>query len=289
MSKESNAYIISFAIALIVVIASALGMAQEVLKKPQTEAKELDTQKQILSAIVPLSEVGETPSQVNEYYAKHIEAIAVDINGDEKKLDGTEPIVPEKVSIRKEFKKPNKADKILPVFKFKDDQGKVIAYILPVYGNGLWDNIWGFIALEPDMNTVKGAIFDHKGETPGLGARISEENVQNRYKGKKIYNEKGTLESIAMIKGEGNVEPGSLTGYEVDGLSGATITARGVNAMLKNYFGLYENYINKVKAASQKPTETVVVTETDSLANSTIDSLTQKVMDSTVMDSTNQQ
>lgn len=289
MSKESNAYIISFAIVLIIVIASALGLAQEVLKKPQTEAKDLDTQKQILSAIVPLSEVGETPKQVNEYYAKHIEAFAVDVNGDEKKLDGTEPIVPEKVSIRKEFKKPNKTDKILPVFKFKDEQGKVIAYILPVYGKGLWDNIWGYIALEPDMNTVKGAIFDHKGETPGLGARIADLDIQSRYKGKKIYNEKGELESVFMIKGEGNVDPTKLKDYEVDGMSGATITGRGVNAMLKNYFELYENYIKKVKEANQKPTETAVVTEIDSLTNSTIDSLTQKVMDSTVKDSTNQQ
>lgn len=250
MSKESNAYIITFALGMIIVIASALGLAQEALKQRQTDARNLDTQKQILSAIVPLSEVGETAEQVNTYYAKHIEAIAVDVNGDEKKMQGDEPIIPEKVSIRKEFKKKDKAEKILPVFKFKDDEGKVSAYILPVYGNGLWDNIWGYIALEPDMKTIKGAVFDHKGETPGLGARIADTEVENRYQGKTIYNEKGELASVEMIKGEGNAKPEDLTEHKVDGLSGATITARGVNAMLENYFALYENYIQQVKKTS---------------------------------------
>lgn len=249
MSKESNAYIISFAVAMIVVIAATLGFAKEFLKESQTNAVNLDTQKQILSAIVPLSEVGETGEQVNAYYAKHIESIAVDVNGDEKKMDGKEPIIPEKVSIRKEFKKKDKAEKILPVFKFKDDAGKVTAYILPVYGNGLWDNIWGYIALEPDMKTVKGAVFDHKGETPGLGARIADKDIQSRYAGKTIYNDKGEP-GIEMIKGEGNVDPASLANYKVDGMSGATITGRGVNDMLKNYFTLYENYMQKVKKSA---------------------------------------
>jgi Na+-transporting NADH:ubiquinone oxidoreductase subunit C len=255
MSKESNIYIVSFAVIMIVVIAATLGFAKEFLKESQTQAVELDTQKQILSAIIPLSDINNseekspTTKEVNEYYAKHIEAITVDVNGDEKKAnqDG-EQIVPEKVSIRKEFRK-DKADKTLPVFKFKDDDGKVTAYILPVYGNGLWDNIWGYIALEPDMRTVKGAVFDHKGETPGLGARISDDDIESRYAGKTIYNDKGEP-GIEMIKGEGNVDKASLESYKVDGMSGATITARGVNDMLKNYFTLYENYMQKVIKSS---------------------------------------
>ena len=257
MSKESNAYIVIFAVALIVVIGSALGLAEVLLKERQTEAVNLDTQKQILSAIIPLSDINKsedrdpTAEEVNAYYARHIESIAVDVNGDEKKMnEDKEPIIPEKVSIRKEFKKQEKSEKILPVFKFKDDAGKVTAYILPVYGSGLWDDIWGYIALEPDMRTVKGAVFDHKGETPGLGARIADQEVEDRYKGKQIYDADGKLTSIEMIKGEGNIEPGSLEGYRVDGLSGATITGRGVNDMLKNYFALYENYIQKVKKSS---------------------------------------
>lgn len=251
MSKESNAYIVTFSIGMILVIAVVLGLVKELTKDAQRQAVELDTQKQILSAIVPLDKVGKTAVEVNAYYAKHIESIAVDVNGDEKTTnqDG-EKIIPEKISIRKEFKKKEKSEKTLPVFKFKDDAGKVTAYILPVYGNGLWDNIWGYVALEPDMKTVKGAVFDHQGETPGLGARIADEKVQARYKGKSVADETGELVGIEMIKGEGNAKPEELTANKVDGLSGATITARGVNAMLKNYLGLYENYIQKVQKSS---------------------------------------
>lgn len=235
---------------MIVVIAATLGFAKEFLKESQTQAIELDTQKQILSAIVPLEQVGETGEEVNAYYAKHIESIAVDVNGDEKKMtEKGEKIFPEKVDIRKQFKEKNETKKILPVFKFKDDAGKVTAYILPVYGNGLWDNIWGYIALEPDMKTVKGAVFDHKGETPGLGARIADTEVESRYQGKTIYDKDGKLASIEMIKGEKNPSD-KITEHTVDGLSGATITARGVNLMLEKYFILYENYIQKVKKSS---------------------------------------
>lgn len=260
MSKESNAYIIIFASVMAILIAVALGAASEGLKPRQEAAVALDTQKQILSAVVPLSEVGQTPQAISEYYAKHIESIAVDVNGDVKETNESgERIIPEKVSIRKEFKKPSKDEKILPVFIYKDDAGKPQAYILPTYGNGLWDNIWGYVALSPDMNTIKGTVFAHKGETPGLGARIADQNVQDRFKGKKIYDESGNLKSVEMIKGEGNVDANALGSHQVDGLSGATITARGLNAMLENYFGLYQNYINKVKKTASKQPVTPVL------------------------------
>ena len=76
--------------------------------------------------------------------------------------------------------------------------------MLPVYGYGLWNNIWGFVALKSDLNTVQGVKFQHAGETPGLGARIeSDEEVQNRYKGKTIFDQ-DKLVSVTMMKGEGN-------------------------------------------------------------------------------------
>ncbi len=74
-------------------------------------------------------------------------------------------------------------------------------YILPVYGNGLWDDIWGYVALEDDLATLRGAVFDHAGETPGLGARITSVDVQERFKGKKIYDELGEAGSHNNGKG----------------------------------------------------------------------------------------
>ena len=105
-----------------------------------------------------------------------------------------------------------------------------------MFGNGLWDWISGFVALDKDLNKVVGVAFDHKTETPGLGARISSEEIQSRYKGKKIFNELGDLVSIKMLKKENNI---NLTFHEVDGMSGATITANGLNDMLKNYLDFF--------------------------------------------------
>jgi Na+-transporting NADH:ubiquinone oxidoreductase subunit C len=103
------------------------------------------------------------------------------------------------------------------------------------------------VALAEDLNAIPGAVFDHTGETPGLGARISESEVQTRFIGKEVYDSDGTLVSVSMLKGEGNkVE--SLDSHHVDGLAGATITARGVNNMLLNYLGYYQNYLKKISS-----------------------------------------
>jgi Na+-transporting NADH:ubiquinone oxidoreductase subunit C len=120
-----------------------------------------------------------------------------------------------------------------------------------MFGAGLWDWISGFVALESDLNTVKGVAFDHKSETPGLGARITEEGVKARYVGKKIFDADGSLQSVAMIKGEKG-EP--LDDHHIDGMSGATLTGKGVNAMLSDYFGYYSKFIEKTKSASAQAT-----------------------------------
>ena len=109
---------------------------------------------------------------------------------------------------------------------------------------GLWDWISGYIALESDLNTVKGIAFDHKQETPGLGARITTSEVQERYKGKEIF-DGSELVSVSMVKGEGN--PG-LSSHQVDGMSGATITGKGVNQMLEHYLECYTSYFEKIKS-----------------------------------------
>ena len=100
------------------------------------------------------------------------------------------------------------------------------------------------ITLSVRRNEIVGVAFDHKAETPGLGARISSDEIQERYKGKKIFNELGDLVSIKMLKKENNK---MLTLHEVDGMSGATITANGLNDMLKNYLDCYLPFIKKNK------------------------------------------
>ena len=180
-------------------------------------------------------------------YDQKIESLVVDIQGNPVETDESgAPIVAENVSIEKNYKLPPE-ERLYPVFLFKGDDGGVEAYILPIYGNGLWDVIWGYVALDKDMNTIKGAVFDHRGETPGLGSRIAEAEVQSRFVGRKVYNPGGELVSVSMLKGEGN-PPESMDDHHVDGLAGATITARGLNNMLLNYLGHYENYLKKVSS-----------------------------------------
>lgn len=249
--QQSNTYIIVFSAILTIVLGGLLSLANQGLKPMQQKSVELDTKKKILGAVTELE--GKMGDEILDLYGQTIESIVVDINGelitkDEKGLD----LEAEKVNIAKNFKKGSE-ERMYPVFIYHKAGNKdaIEAYIFPVYGKGLWGPIWGFIALETDLNTIKGTSFDHKTETPGLGSRITSKEIRNRYNGKKVFNNSGDLVSISMLKGENN-PPGALDDHHIDGLSGATLTANGVNDMLENYFKSYQGYINKSKGATKK-------------------------------------
>lgn len=236
--QRSNGYIIGFSVLLTVILGGLLTWAALALKDTQKTAIALDTRKQILSAVMNTTDVDK--KELSKKYDARIKSIVVDYKGEE--VSG---IAAEKLDIRKEYKK-SKEERLYPVYKYMDEKNpeSVEAYVIPLYGNGLWDNIWGYLAVNPAYTEIVGVSFDHKGETPGLGARITEKKVQDRYKGKKIVDEAGQIVSVNMVKGEGNA---NLTPYQVDGMSGATITGDGVNAMLENYITYYKNYFEKVK------------------------------------------
>ena len=241
--QQSNTYILIFSLITTVIIGGLLSLAAVGLAPAQKVAIELDTKSQILGAVMELS----PEDDVLEIYDERISSIVVNTNGEvvETGEEG-EPLIAENVNIEKQYK-VTPEDKLLPVFKFhKEGSDEVEAYIFPVYGNGLWDNIWGYIAVETDLVTIRGARFAHAGETPGLGARITEIEVQDRFAGKKIYNDLGELVSVTMMKGE-DTDPEYLDPHHVDGMSGATLTAKGVNEMLERYFNYYDAYIQKIK------------------------------------------
>ncbi|MDR7131150.1 Na+-transporting NADH:ubiquinone oxidoreductase subunit C [Algoriphagus sp. 4150] len=248
--QQSNAYIITFSVILTVVLGLLLSGTSQVLGPMQKEAIALDTKKQILGAVIPVEEVNAMkPEEVNKYYESHIASIVVDVNGEEITEKDGATVTAESVDIAKNYKKPAE-ERLYPVFIYHEegDKNKVQSYIFPLYGAGLWDAIWGYVALETDMNTVGGITLAHAGETPGLGARITESGVQDRYVGKTIYDESGELKAVEMQKGEG--KDYSDNPHQVDGMSGATITAKGVNNMLRNYLGYYESYIKSQKSSS---------------------------------------
>ncbi len=245
--QQSNGYIIGFAAALTIVLGGLLSLAAVGLKEKQREAVALETKKQILSAVMPTE--GTEKQELAKVYDQRIKSVVVNYDGEIVETDAEgNAVVPENVSIAKEYKKP-KEDRHYPVFMFtsENDPEKVDAYILPVYGFGLWDYIWGYVALDGNFNTIAGVTFDHKGETPGLGARITDAEVQQRFQGKELYDNGGEFVSVKMLKGETSSNLGPHT---VNGLSGATITANGVSEMIYQYMQNYNAYMEKSKKAS---------------------------------------
>ena len=225
-----------------VLIGGILSFTSQILGPAQKKSIELDTKTSILMAVMQL----EKGHDVLGIYKSRIKSKVVDFDGNpiEKDKKGN-PIVAENVNILKNYKK-DAAVREYPVYEYmsETDSTKVEAYILPLYGAGLWNGIYGYVALENDLNTIKGVAFGHVGETPGLGARIASAEIQDRYKGKSIFDESGNLISVTMLKGE--VKDPSLFGpHEVDGMSGSTLTAKGLNAMVKDYLGCYESFIKK--------------------------------------------
>ncbi|MEQ8239906.1 MAG: NADH:ubiquinone reductase (Na(+)-transporting) subunit C [Cyclobacteriaceae bacterium] len=247
--QRSNTYIIVFSIILTIVLGGLLSVTSVGLKPAQDIQVELDTKKKILGAVMDISNIKD-PKELLALYEKRVKSVVVDINGAviEKDAKGN-PIVAEKVNIQKNYRL-SKEERKYPVFMFMaDGSDQVDSYIFPMFGNGLWDWISGFMALDENLNEVRGIAFDHKQETPGLGARITSPQIQSRYQGKEIYNSAGEMVSVTMVKGEGNT---GLTDHQVDGLSGATMTAKGVNKMLDQYLNCYQAYFKKVKSGDVK-------------------------------------
>lgn len=232
--RQSNSYIVLFASAITIVCGGLLAFASVSLKERQDANIAMEKKKNILSSVIVLKE----GDDLNVLYEKQVKGFVIDFSGTVK--DG---MIPEQVDLAKEYKKAP-ADRLLPVYEFRNekDPAKVEYAVMPVFGYGLWNNIWGFVAVKSDFSTIQGVKFQHAGETPGLGARIDSDEIQERYKGKMIF-ENSALVSVTMQKGEGK-DYGSDT-HKVDGMSGATLTGKGVNNMLKDYLACYENYLKK--------------------------------------------
>ena len=242
--QQSNLYVIVFSAILTIILGGLLSLANQGLKPMQQKSVELDTKKKILGSVTDLK--GKKGNEVLSMYEQTISSSVVDIEGNPiSKDEKGDELAAEDVDIAKNFKK-DAADRQYPVFIYHEpgDPTGVEAYILPVFGKGLWGPIYGFVALDTDLNTIKGISLDHDKETPGLGARITGSDVQDRYIGKKIFDDDGDLMSVSMLKGENNSAE-ALDEHHIDGMSGATITGKGVNDMLLNYLGHYQKFIEK--------------------------------------------
>ncbi|MCC8173536.1 MAG: NADH:ubiquinone reductase (Na(+)-transporting) subunit C [Odoribacter sp.] len=227
MNKQGSTYTFLYSIILVVVVAALLSFIALGLQPIQYENIENEKRQNILWSV----NITSTAENSEELFNKNIVSqFIVNSKGSEVAGDAFA------IDVAAEAQKPCE-ERLLPVYVANiDGQTK---YILPIYGKGLWGPLWGYISLDEDKNTIYGAIFDHKGETPGLGAEITTSYFQNQFKGKKIF-EDGRLVSIWVKKGNGHDGI-----HEVDAISGGTITSQGVQNMISNYLSCYELFLKR--------------------------------------------
>ena len=220
---------------MVIVVAAILSVAAMTLQPYQKKNVEINNKQNILTSV----NIESTAKDAEALYEKYIlESFVINSKGELK-----EGIDAAKVDMKKELAKPLE-ERNLPVYISSLNDSK--QYILPVYGKGLWGPIWGYVALDNDLSTIYGVNFSHKGETPGLGAEIDTKDFQSKFFGKQIFNEDDMFVSVSVLKG-GTANPDSK--YEIDGISGGTITSVGVDNMLKDCLSSYEPYFKSIKQA----------------------------------------
>jgi Na+-transporting NADH:ubiquinone oxidoreductase subunit C len=231
---HSNKYTLIYATILSVITAVVLALASEGLKPAQQANIALDKKSNILKAVrLSLNE----RKTIIDSYEKGITELVINSTGDILEGQNTNNII-----LKDEIAKPI-SERHLPIYIYTDSTKKKF-YILPMQGVGLWGPIWGYISIEDDFNTVYGAFFDHKSETPGLGAEIGEKPFQYQFQGKKIKDNTGKFISVNVVKKTDKVE--FSTEHRVDGITGGTITSKGTNAMLKKWIEPYLPFFEKI-------------------------------------------
>lgn len=235
---HSNRYTFLYAIVLSVVTAVLLAFASEGFRPLQEANIALDKKTNIIRSVHQSTTVR---AEIEEIYKNSITEMVVDGKGNVLEGKNANAIV-----LKEEVAKP--ADqRVLPLYIYTADDAKKY-YIVPMQGVGLWGPIWGYLSIGDDFNTVYGAYFDHKGETPGLGAEIAEKPFQEQFSGKKIMQE-GKFVSVYVTKITEKIPYGPE--HRVDGISGGTITSKGVDAMLKNCVEPYMAYFATLNQKKQ--------------------------------------
>ncbi len=211
MDTNKNLYTVVYATIMVVVVAVVLALASSLLKERQQRNIEIERKQMILRSVhlaQDAAKSGDKDSYIEQEYKKYI----------------TDTIIIKK---GKEL--------ALYICKVESDEK---FYIIPLHGTGLWGPVWGYISIKSDFNTVYGAVFDHKSETPGLGAEIATPEFSGHFRDKRIFDEKGEFVAIKVVKG------GAAAGnyHQVDAISGGTITSQAVEQMIYKNIREYLDY-----------------------------------------------
>lgn len=234
--KNSNSFTFIFATVLVSVVGTLLAVTYMSLKPAYDENVRREKMQNILAAMNVKVARDAAP---DEYKKLITETLLVDasgkpVEGDAFSLDVLKQYKDWKAGMVKD------ADLKYPVYKANSAEGQL--YILPMVGTGLWGPVWGYVSVKTDGRTVFGSTFDHKGETPGLGAEIATPIFIDQFPGKTITDENGTYTGIKVYKGgTGTADP-----HGVDGISGGTITSDGVSEMLLRTLAIYDVYLKSI-------------------------------------------
>lgn len=254
MNTSSNGYVMGFAVGVCVLISAALAMTATALKPAQDAAKELDRQKNMLIAagFVKVDEI-KAPAELRTMFEQRVKELVLDtetgtiVDGKTSKDVGDLNKAAEAAakSSGGDAKKAASRYRVLAVGAGAD--GKPDTYILPISGKGLWSTIKGFLALEKDLDHVRGVTFYEHGETPGLGGECENPAWCAQWKGKSILDEQRRVIGVGIKKGK--VDPGLPAEklHKVDGLSGATITCNGITKFVKTDLEAFDKYLQTVR------------------------------------------
>ena len=231
IDKNSNGYTFAFAILMVIIVGTLLAVASQGLKSRQNKNA---TDKKMISILSAIN-IEATRENAQEIYNNYVIDSKI-IAGKDLSAEAFD------VDIKKEFrdKKLAASDRNYPLYICEKDSNRY--YVIPVIGTGLWGPIWGFVALESDFKTIYGANFDHEKETPGLGAEIKYASYSDQYAGEMISDTIGTFQPIIVVK-DGS---GSGLNSKVDGITGGTITSKGVEEMTTRTLEVYVNYFNSL-------------------------------------------
>ncbi len=230
INKQSNLYTIIYVAVIVLIVGAALAITSLSLKDRQQANIDADKMRQILAS-VHIS--GEGDNIISSFEKAIIAQRVYDATG---RQAGDNAFA---VDVAAESKKSD-SERQLPVY-IADLDG-AIKFIIPLYGSGLWGPIWGYIAFDADCSTIFGAYFAHQGETPGLGAEIAKPAFSDQFDGKQVWHDGRFIPVDVVKKG---MKPAEGADY-VDGISGGTITSRGVASMIANCLTPYQDILKNL-------------------------------------------
>ena len=239
-SNDSTRKTLIVAFSLCIVCSVIVSTAAVVLKPAQEANKTLDKKRNILAAAGMLDESLSVDEQFASVSSRIVDlrtgkfSDEVDPEHYDERKAAKDPALSEKLSSEDDIAKVARREHFATVYLVGADSDKFDKIILPIHGAGLWSTLYGFIALEADANTIAGLGFYEHGETPGLGGEVDNPRWKSLWPGKEVYRDGEA--AIGLIKGSVDTSSSDAR-WEIDGLSGATLTSRGVSNLVQFWLG----------------------------------------------------